>query len=200
MGALDDAIREHLELKRQRGASDEELNQKEKEAFGPAPSGAWQTSGPEAPSADFAPPPPAAEDEAAAEDESGFAVAEDTYDSAGPPEREPEELEAEIRAAEAMPALAAEPNGLDPDQLEPDEVLPEDSLEPDAIAPGAEVEEWRSDEPPPNGSPAPVEPADDSLEVSDDVLEETPDFLEDAPEQDQLWFEQKPPKDFDFGD
>jgi hypothetical protein len=34
----------------------------------------------------------------------------------------------------------------------------------------------------------------------EDVLEETPDFLEEAPEDDRLWFEQKPPKDFDFDD
>ena len=34
----------------------------------------------------------------------------------------------------------------------------------------------------------------------EDVLEETPDFLEEAPEDDELWFEQKPPKDFDFDD
>jgi hypothetical protein len=34
----------------------------------------------------------------------------------------------------------------------------------------------------------------------DDLLEHTPDFLEDAPEDDNLWFEQKPPKDFDFDD
>lgn len=34
----------------------------------------------------------------------------------------------------------------------------------------------------------------------DDVLEDTPEFLEDAPEDDNLWFEQKPPKDIDFGD
>jgi hypothetical protein len=34
----------------------------------------------------------------------------------------------------------------------------------------------------------------------DDVLEDTPDFLEDAPEDDDLWFEQRPPKDFDFDD
>lgn len=34
----------------------------------------------------------------------------------------------------------------------------------------------------------------------DDVLEKTPDFLEETPEDDQLWFEQKPPKDFDFDD
>jgi hypothetical protein len=34
----------------------------------------------------------------------------------------------------------------------------------------------------------------------EDVLEATPDFLEDAPEDDDLWFEQRPPKDFDFDD
>jgi hypothetical protein len=65
--------------------------------------------------------------------------------------------------------------------------------------------------------PAPAEPADDEDEPEDDadddepaapasasshedVLEDTPDFLEDAPEDDNLWFEQKPPKDFDFDD
>ena len=34
----------------------------------------------------------------------------------------------------------------------------------------------------------------------DDVLEATPDLLEETPEHDRLWFEQKEPKDFDFGD
>jgi len=33
-----------------------------------------------------------------------------------------------------------------------------------------------------------------------DALEETPEFLEDTPEDDDAWFEQRPPKDFDFGD
>ena len=32
----------------------------------------------------------------------------------------------------------------------------------------------------------------------EDVLEETPDFLRDTPEQERLWFEQQPPRDFDF--
>ncbi|MFA9400888.1 MAG: hypothetical protein ACERKT_07245, partial [Acidobacteriota bacterium] len=41
-----------------------------------------------------------------------------------------------------------------------------------------------------------TEPADEG----EDVLEETPDFLEETPEHDKLWFEQKEPKDFDFGD
>jgi len=31
-----------------------------------------------------------------------------------------------------------------------------------------------------------------------DVLEDTPDFLQETPEHDRLWFEQKPPRDFDF--
>ena len=34
----------------------------------------------------------------------------------------------------------------------------------------------------------------------EDVLEETPDFLQETPEHDRLWFEQKPPRDFDFDD
>ena len=34
----------------------------------------------------------------------------------------------------------------------------------------------------------------------EDVLEETPDFLRDTPEQERLWFEQRPPRDFDFNE
>ncbi len=34
----------------------------------------------------------------------------------------------------------------------------------------------------------------------EDVLEETPDFLQDTPEQERLWFEQRPPRDFDFNE
>jgi hypothetical protein len=54
---------------------------------------------------------------------------------------------------------------------------------------------------------APREPEEDtppappaSGSSHEDVLEDTPEFLEDAPEDDNLWFEQKPPKDFDFDD
>jgi hypothetical protein len=38
----------------------------------------------------------------------------------------------------------------------------------------------------------------DETERGEDVLEETPDFLRDTPEEDRLWFEQRPPRDFDF--
>ena len=38
----------------------------------------------------------------------------------------------------------------------------------------------------------------DAEDPAEDVLEETPDFLRDTPEQERLWFEQRPPRDFDF--
>jgi hypothetical protein len=51
-------------------------------------------------------------------------------------------------------------------------------------------------------APAEPEPEEDTPPPAshEDVLEDTPEFLEDAPEDDDLWFEQKPPKDFDFDD
>src|SRR4051794_41580467 len=77
MGALDDAIREHLELKRRHGASDDEIRQAEAEALGPArrgiPAGdpgvdaAGMTApgaGVDAPAVDPAAPPPPAPDSA----------------------------------------------------------------------------------------------------------------------------------------
>jgi hypothetical protein len=41
-----------------------------------------------------------------------------------------------------------------------------------------------------------IAPPPDPLE--EDVLEETPEFLQDTPDHDRLWFEQRPPRDFDF--
>ncbi len=46
------------------------------------------------------------------------------------------------------------------------------------------------------GSEAPAE--HDASKQDEDVLEETPEFLQDTPEHDRLWFEQRPPRDFDF--
>jgi len=44
------------------------------------------------------------------------------------------------------------------------------------------------------------EPTGDEEDAGDDedVLADTPEFLKDAPEDDELWFEQGKPKDFDF--
>jgi hypothetical protein len=75
------------------------------------------------------------------------------------------------------------------------------------------TEEHETPAPPAAESPAPLTDEQDEDEYEDggdddsepepgpeDVLEDTPDFLEDAPEDDELWFEQRPPKDFDFDD
>lgn len=44
------------------------------------------------------------------------------------------------------------------------------------------------------------EPAPEPQPDTDhDVLDDTPDFLSDTPEHDRMWFEQRPPRDFDFG-
>jgi hypothetical protein len=68
------------------------------------------------------------------------------------------------------------------------------TAEPDAVYQDAATEGERDEE---DGQPTPDYDPDTGHE---DVLEDTPDFLEDAPEDDELWFEQKPPKDFDFDD
>jgi len=39
---------------------------------------------------------------------------------------------------------------------------------------------------------------DEPAQAEEDVLEETPEFLQETPEHDRLWFEQRPPRDFDF--
>jgi hypothetical protein len=78
---------------------------------------------------------------------------------------------------------------------------PEDEPETPAPPPAARVEEPTAiydvegdDE---GEEPNAYEPETGS---HDDVLEDTPDFLEESPEDDDLWFEQRPPKDFDFDD
>ncbi|HMJ74029.1 MAG TPA: hypothetical protein VK471_11790 [Solirubrobacterales bacterium] len=103
--------------------------------------------------------------------------------------------------------------GIDDDAAEPivekdeedddfwDEKRLSDELDQALEAP-VEVEEEEEDavfepEPAPEAEP---EAEEKPAGPDEDVLEETPDFLEEAPEDDQLWFEQKPPKDFDFDD
>jgi hypothetical protein len=84
-----------------------------------------------------------------------------------------------------------------------EETEPEPELEP-VSEPEPEPEpEHESEELPvvEEAAPEPVAEAEPEVAHHDeDVLEETPDFLEETPEDDQLWFEQKPPKDFDFDD
>src|SRR5215210_5990176 len=68
MGLLDDAIREHLELKRRRGADAEEVTRLEQEALGPPRRGEFAGATAPAEAADVAdePPAPPADDSVAA--------------------------------------------------------------------------------------------------------------------------------------
>jgi hypothetical protein len=149
MGLLDDAIREHLELKRRRGADPDEVARQEDEALGDPRSGEFARPG---------------------EDEPVAAVA----------------------AAEDLPPEPPEPAAYEP---EPE---PESEPEPPDEA-WLEEEDERAEFEPPHLEPAPeVVRPDDEPGADEDVLEETPDFLQETPEHDRLWFEQKPPRDFDF--
>ena len=83
-------------------------------------------------------------------------------------------------------ALTEEPEDRPPTE-EPDDAPPTD--EPESAA--ATSEQPVTDDF--------VEPAEGEQGTGeDDVLEETPEFLRDNPDDDELWFEQGEPKDFDF--
>ena len=144
MGLLDDAIREHLELKRRRGADADEIARLEDEALGDPRSGAFVKPDEERPAEEQLPPEP--------------------------------------------PAPAAE----EPKPVEPEDApwLDDERIEPPAGQPTAGFT-------PPDVEPE-VARGDDEPAADEDVLEETPDFLQETPEHDRLWFEQKPPRDFDF--
>jgi len=201
MGVLDDAIRQHLELKRAHGADESELKRKEDEALGPVRREAE----------------PAAEDggdDAAAEEHpSAPEETEPATDAQEPAAEEPaapaEEVVAEEPVAHAPPE---EPVAFaDDDPFADDEPFaektpapPDDEPAPEPPAPSdtptrgfdAVSEEELAEEEPPPAAPADDPPAGDA----EDVLEETPEFLQETPEHDRLWFEQKPPRDFDFDD
>jgi hypothetical protein len=176
MGLLDDAIREHLELKRRHGADPDEVSRQEREALGAPVRGEFakpagdQSAEAEAPAADEA-------DEHAAEAAAPDEIA-DVPEFDAPPEM-PGEPEPE--PAERPAAREPEPQPGD----EEDPWLVEDLADPEP-------------EPAPEPEPEPErQPAADPGE-GEDVLEETPDFLQETPEHDRLWFEQKPPRDFDW--
>jgi hypothetical protein len=163
MGLLDDAIREHLELKRRHGADPDEVTRQEREALGAPVRGEFAKPGGEKrPSAEEP-------DEDLADERDDVAVA-------GIPEfDEPPEMPGEPEPEPAERRAGREP--------EPE--------------PGDEEDPWLvedlADSEPREGDREPDPPAE-----GEDVLEETPDFLEETPEHDRLWFEQKPPRDFDW--
>jgi hypothetical protein len=162
MGLLDDAIREHLELKRRHGADPEEVSRQEEEALGEARHGEFARS----------------DEDAGPEEAAG----------------EPEEATGGEEEAAAEPAEAAAGQPFDIEADEDAEPKPGAEMP----APGYDKDPWLEEE-------RDEVPAEESLErpaaadeEGDDVLEETPEFLQETPEHDRLWFEQKPPRDFDW--
>jgi hypothetical protein len=127
MGVLEDAIREHLDLKRLHGASDEELTQQEAEALGPARR--------DAPEEETELVPPEAGEEAAVVE---AAVPEAEEHEAEPPEPEPPEAALPSAGPEAPPAPADQ----DTVMYAPGEapVAPEEGEDPDF---GAEPREHK---------------------------------------------------------
>ena len=258
MGILDDAIREHLELIREHGAADSEVQRLEDEAFGP-PTRPDEADFPESEEAPTASANGAAMETAVEERElEDPAVHEDATTLM--PSSEASEDPADTGEADAGTGLE-EPTGahIAADQ-ESEEMLIDDADEPAAEVeqeePAAE-EHQILDEPASEAAEegttlydqsdeldidldlqldeeaAPAEPAseehpvaapegttpleppiesldtvehpfheeivdEDEEEDGEDVLADTPEFLRDAPEDDELWFEQGEPKDFDF--
>jgi hypothetical protein len=169
MGLLDDAIREHLELKRQRGADPSEVAREQREALEAPVQGPTEDAAPAGDTASAAPlvdPPSATAPPVAA---------------VSPPD------------APADMSVAGETAELDMSSVlgeEPDDA-PGAAAVPDTSSSQEDSLEWEM--------PGETATADEQAEEpADDVLEETPEFLRDTPEQERLWFEQRPPRDFDF--
>ena len=186
MGLLDDAIRDHLELKRRSGADPGEVARIENEALSAARR--------------EAPPAAAGVEDAAVEDDERYDLEDDPLADAPVHQHEPEP-EAVYEHELADVDLEPEPD-LDPEPA-PAPVAGEPEDDPQATQQYSleelEAQAARDDAAP--GQPRPRTPAADAppAEPGEEVvLEETPEFLQETPEHDRLWFEQKPPKDFDF--
>jgi hypothetical protein len=179
MGLLDDAIREHLELKRRRGADPGEVAREQREALDVVVGDVPVQDG------------PAAVDLPVSGAPLVDRPAEGSNETTG---------EVQPGGGPADPVKAAQPS--EPDggagetaELDMASVLGDDAQHAPPTEPGSAAEgeslEWEM--------PADAAAREAAAEEPDeDVLEETPDFLRETPEQDRLWFEQRPPRDFDF--
>jgi hypothetical protein len=245
MGLLDDAIREHLDLKRRRGADPTEVEREEREVLGPVRRRGDPAHGGELALAheedlEHEPLPldddpweeplaPAEPRRAAAFDHEELEEDERLYGGAG---LEPEPYGAPDPYASPEPGRYAADAGHDEDPYgapdpyaasapEGDPDVPPPVPRPYPADAGHEPEPvpepYRADAAPGHyaADPAPHETDETTAEFSveelhaaeheppregaeEDVLEETPDFLQDTPDHDRLWFEQRPPRDFDF--
>jgi hypothetical protein len=156
---LDDAIREHLELKRRHGADPQEVARQEDEALGP------------------------------------IGGRDEDDDELEHEHEAPEVNEDQLALVDEPPAPYEPPSAPEPEEEPELEHMAEEPAEEPAFdvqQPTVEfsVEDREAAEEPSDETPSDEEPADE--------LEETPEFLQETPEHDRLWFEQKPPRDFDF--
>jgi hypothetical protein len=228
MGLLDDAIREHLELKRQHGADPSEVDRLEHEALGPVRRQPLESANQES-------APGAEVDDRSSEsqrtDELSEAEYEEYYEEEYSDEAETGDWGEPFEEGFERPgsgASSAEPSPAtsDRESTEPpsapehegerglrrwrrsrrESVPPEDAPPTQAEPPeepprGDETVEYGVDDAlAARGRKPPKRRAADRASEEEDVLEETPEFLQDAPEHDKLWFEQRPPRDFDFDD
>jgi hypothetical protein len=199
MGLLDDAIREHLDLKRRRGADPSEVAREEAEALGPVrreapvdddvePYDDPQDSG-----GSYADHEPAGLDEPAAfyDDEPGSVSLSRYEEEHAAPEEAPPDPDRLVPSEPPTTHDAPYPESEEESATPPhgDPLAHQHTREFSATELGDALGHDRE------GRDEDVVPADDEAE---DELEDTPDFLQETPEHDRLWFEQKPPKDFDF--
>ncbi len=196
MGLLDDAIREHLELKRLRGADPGVVAREEQDALGPVPRRSEAAYGDEADDGsgathnDEALPAPNAE--ATADSVDSGSVGQETVEinmeaelASGGDFGQPHPVQQDAGARPvARPASA---RTISDESLEWE--VPVDEVE--ESSGHAEFDDAQGED---DGHVA------DQAGSVEDVLEETPDFLRDTPEQERLWFEQRPPRDFDFNE
>jgi hypothetical protein len=218
MGLLDDAIREHLDLKRRRGADPAELERAEREALGPVrrkgevatadyPDDADEAFDAEAEDAPIIGSSPMAYDQA---EDDWDPRADELAIHDAEPELEPEPPRRSRRSTTDDEAEHDQPRGLaarfglrgrrseEDEHEEPasDEPLASDQ-EATRVHRASDARAARTT-PPIDDETAEHRIAGADEAEDEDVLEETPEFLQDTPDHDRLWFEQRPPRDFDF--
>lgn len=194
MGLLDDAIRQHLELKKRKGDDLEEVWETQRDVLGETE----ESEGSEEPltaAVDSAEENGAASTESTAPPTPIEALTPDpTPEPASQPSAYSQEtvewqIPAEIAAAAETTEAAGQikqPDSAVPERIE--ETAPANQLNEAAVPAETRTADQLN------------EPTSESEQISEDLLEGVPDFLEQTPEYDRLWFEQKPPRNFDFGD
>jgi hypothetical protein len=202
MGLLDDAIREHLDLKRRRGADPAEVERAEREALGPVrrnrdPSAADVLEGEPSTATAYED----GESWLASDDEDVEPLVASAY-------ADPDDAVASDLTQEAFPATALHEAPVAYDREGRDDSGDASPVDfaggHDEPFPAESAESARRSGPPPSALSDETSEYDVSEALGtqedegEDVLEETPEFLQDTPDHDRLWFEQRPPRDFDF--